>query len=64
MFTVDEKAAAAIRRTYEKNGELGAIVEFRRHFLLIADNAKGRECVRALASWGLTKGVIDSSTVG
>jgi hypothetical protein len=51
MFAVDEETATAIRRAYEESGELGAIVEFRRHFPLIADNARAGECVRIIASW-------------
>ena len=33
---------------YEK---LSGIVEFRRHFPLITDNAKAGECVRIIAGW-------------
>jgi hypothetical protein len=40
MFSVDEATAAAIRRAYDEGGELSGIVEFRRHFPLITDNAK------------------------
>jgi len=46
MFTVDEATAEAIRRAYDEGGELSGIVEFRRHFPLITDNAKAGECVR------------------
>src|SRR4051812_16903635 len=50
------KAAAwavieSTRRAYDEGGELSAIVEFRRHFPLIADNAKAGECVRIIAGW-------------
>jgi hypothetical protein len=55
MFAVDEKTATAIRLAYKESGELGAIVEFRRHFPLIADNVRARECVRMIASWGPAK---------
>ncbi len=51
MFTVDESTAATIRRAYEESGELGAIVEFRRHFPLISDNARAGECVRSVLGW-------------
>ncbi|MFL5334253.1 MAG: hypothetical protein ACJ8H8_13950 [Geminicoccaceae bacterium] len=51
MFTVDEPAAEAIRRAYDEGGELSGIVEFRRHFPLITDNAKAVECVRMIAGW-------------
>ena len=37
MFCVDE--------------ELSAVVELRRHFPLITDNVRGRECVRISAGW-------------
>jgi hypothetical protein len=51
MFTVDEATAQAIRRAYDEGGELSGIVEFRRHFPLITDNAKAGECVRIIAGW-------------
>jgi hypothetical protein len=51
MFTVNEAAAAAIRRAYEEGGELAGVVELRRHFPLITDNAHARRCVRMIASW-------------
>jgi hypothetical protein len=51
MFVVDEATAEAIRRAYDEGGELSAIVEFRRHFPLISDNAKAGECVRIIAGW-------------
>jgi hypothetical protein len=51
MFTVDDAAAAAIRRAYEEGGELAAVVEFRRHFPLIQDGELARSCVRSIASW-------------
>ena len=51
MFTVDEATAEAIRRAYDEGGELSGIVEFRRHFPLITDNAKAGECVRIIAGW-------------
>ena len=46
MFTVDEPTAEAIRRAVENGGELAGVVELRRHFLLINDNANARRCVR------------------
>ena len=52
MFVVDEETAAAIRRAWEAGGELAGVVELRRHFPLIADNAQARRCVRAIVSWG------------
>ena len=51
MFSVNEPTAAAIRRAYEEDGDLASIVEFRRHFPLITDHAKVRECVRMIMSW-------------
>src|SRR3954454_24219339 len=51
MFSVDEATAAAIRRAYEDGGELAGIVEFKRHFPLISDHAKARECARIIAGW-------------
>ncbi len=51
MFCVDEETAAAIRRVFNEEGELSAVVELRRHFPLITDNVRGRECVRIIAAW-------------
>ena len=51
MFAVDEATAEAIRRAYDEGGELAGVVEFRRHFPLITDNAKAGECVRIIAAW-------------
>ena len=51
MFCVDEATAEAIRRAFNEDGELSAVLELRRHFPLITDNAKGRECVRIIAGW-------------
>jgi hypothetical protein len=48
---VDEETAAAIRRAWEEGGELSAVVELRRHFPLITDNADVRRCVRAIVGW-------------
>jgi hypothetical protein len=58
MFTVDEATAEAIRRAYDEGGELSGIVEFRRHFPLITDNAKAGQCVPNIAGWqpGLERG--------
>jgi len=52
MFSVDEPTADAIRHALDESGELAAIVELRRHFPLIGDNAHARICVRMIASWG------------
>ena len=51
MFVVDEETAAAIRRAWEGGGELAGVVELRRHFSLITDNANARRCVRAIVGW-------------
>ena len=51
MFCVDEATAEAIRIAFNKDGELSAVLVLRRHFPLITDNAKGRECVRIIAGW-------------
>ena len=51
MFCVDEETAAAIRRVFNEDGELSAVIELRRHFPLITDMARGRECVRIIAGW-------------
>jgi hypothetical protein len=52
MFTVDEHTAEAIRRAYEQGGELAGVVELRRRFPLIADNANARLCVSAIRRAG------------
>jgi hypothetical protein len=51
MFLVDEAQAAAIRKTYEEGGEFAAVVELRRHFPGIVDNANARLCARNITSW-------------
>jgi hypothetical protein len=51
MFTVDELTAEAIRRAVADGGELAGMVELRRHFPLITDNADARRCVRVIAGW-------------
>ena len=51
MFCVDEEVAAAIRRVFNEEGELSAVVELRRHFPFITDITLGRECVRIIARW-------------
>ena len=51
MFCLDEKTAAAIRRVFNEDGDLSAVVELRRHFPLIADNASARSCVRTIVGW-------------
>jgi hypothetical protein len=48
---VDEETAAAIRHAWEEGGELAGVVELRRHFPLITDNAHARRCVRMIVGW-------------
>jgi hypothetical protein len=51
MFVVDKATAEAIRRALEEGGELSAVIELRRHFPAITDNARARLCVRTITSW-------------
>jgi hypothetical protein len=51
MFIVSEAEAAAIRTAFDQEGELSAAIELRRLFPGITDNAKARECVRAITGW-------------
>ncbi len=51
MFMVTEADAAAIRAAYEQDGEMSAAIELRRRFPGIIDNAKARDCARAIAGW-------------
>ena len=48
---VPEADAAAIRAIFHKEGELSAVVELRRRFPEIGDNAKARACARTIAGW-------------
>jgi hypothetical protein len=50
MFAVDEVTAEAIRNTMQTGGELSAVSELRRSFLLITDNAEAKRGVRIIAS--------------
>jgi hypothetical protein len=51
MFVVTEADAAAIRAIFHQEGELSAVIELRRRFPGITDNAKARECARSIAGW-------------
>lgn len=51
MFIVTEDDAAAIRTTFDREGELSAAIELRRRFPLIPDNATARQHVRMIAGW-------------
>jgi hypothetical protein len=51
MFVVTEADAAAIRTVFNQEGELSAVIELRRRFPGITDNAKARACVRSISGW-------------
>ena len=51
MFMVSDDDAAAIRATFENEGELSAAIELRRLFPGITDNATARACARTIAGW-------------
>lgn len=51
MFIVSEAEATAIRAAFERGGEFLAVVELRRLFPGVTDNAKARECARTIAAW-------------
>ena len=51
MFTVTETEAAVIRRVFEEEGELSAMIEVRRLFPGIPDNVQARDCARTIAGW-------------
>jgi hypothetical protein len=51
MFAVDGPPAEAIRRLFNKSGELSAVVELHRHLPVVSDNEQARACVRTVASW-------------
>jgi hypothetical protein len=51
MFLIDDETAEAIRRALNEGGELSAVVELRRHYPGITDNARARLCVRIIAGW-------------
>jgi hypothetical protein len=51
MFVVTESDAAAIRATFEQEGELSAALELRRRFPGLTDNTLARACVRSIAGW-------------
>jgi len=53
MFAVDEATAFAIRQACQDGGELSGVVELRRHFPLITDNARARLCLQMIMSWAL-----------
>ena len=51
MFVITEADAAAIRATFNQEGELSAAIELRRRCPGITDNAKARACARNIAGW-------------
>jgi hypothetical protein len=51
MFVITEADAAAIRATFNQEGELSAAIELRRRFPGITDNTKARECAQSIARW-------------
>jgi len=61
MFTVTEAEAAAIRRVFEEEGELSAMIELRRYFPGITDNLQARQCARTIAGW--TPRPVESASV-
>jgi hypothetical protein len=51
MFVITEADAAAIRATFNQEGELSAAIELRRRVPGITDNTKARACARSIAGW-------------
>ena len=51
MFVITEADAAAIRAVFNEEGELSAVIELRRRFPGVTDNAKARTCARSIAGW-------------
>jgi hypothetical protein len=51
MFDVSGAEAATIRTAFDHGGELSAAIALRRLFPGVIDNAKARECARAIAAW-------------
>ena len=51
MFAVDEATAHAIRQACQDGGKLSGMVELRRHFPLITDNARARVYLEVIMSW-------------
>ncbi len=54
MFAVDEATARAIRRARQDGGELSGVIELRRHFPLVTDNARAQLCPHMIMSWAPT----------
>jgi hypothetical protein len=51
MFLVTEADADAIRAIFNHEGELSAVIELRRRFPGITDNAKALAHVRTITGW-------------
>jgi hypothetical protein len=51
MFVITEADAAAIRAVFNEEGELSAVIELRRRFPGVTDNANARTCARSIAGW-------------
>ena len=49
MFVITETDAATIRAVFSQEGELSAVIELRRRFPGVTDNAKARACARSIA---------------
>ena len=51
MFMVSEMETAAIQAAYQERGEWAAVMELRRHFPGIKDNAAAQRWVRVIVGW-------------
>ena len=51
MFAIDDATVLAVRRAFDKHGELAAAVELRRHFAGIGDLAWARQVVHIILRW-------------
>lgn len=51
MFVVSESDVVAIRAAWEHGGELAAVVELRRLFPALRDNARAALCAATIARW-------------
>lgn len=61
MFVIPDADAVAIRAVFAEEGELSAVIELRRRFPGVIDNAKARACARTIAGW--TPPAVAPSTV-
>jgi hypothetical protein len=60
LFVITEADAAAIRATFNQEGELSAAIELRRLFPGVTDNAQARECARAAATAAHSSSTLDA----